>query len=111
MFKSSSIARTSSKMFWLQKQLQSSQYIILAQRNFASGGHGHHDHDEHDDHHGHDAHGHHEHIEKPSLDHKFLAESNANKKFIVFNGLQPTESGVVALENLYRHHNDLKLSK
>jgi len=63
--------------------------MMVAQRNFASGGHGHH----HDDHHGHDhhddhGHGHHDqHVVKPTLDHKFLAESNANKKFIVFNGL------------------------
>ncbi|CDW90072.1 UNKNOWN [Stylonychia lemnae] len=113
MFKGSQIIKSSSRMFWLQKQLQSSQYMTLTQRSFASGGHGHHHddhHDDHGDHHDDHGHGHHEHVEKPALDHKFLDDSNSNKKFIVFNGLQPTEPGVIVLENPFRHHNDLKLS-
>lgn len=78
---------------------------MLAQRRF--GGSAHHG---HDDHHG-DDHGHHQHIEKVDPNHKFLTPENANKKFIVFNGLPSTEPGSYTLTNLYIHHNDLPLSQ
>jgi hypothetical protein len=79
--------------------------LSLSQRGFA-GGHGH----GHDDHH--DDHGHHEqHVEKAAPDHKFIDASNADKRFIAFNGLRATEPVKIVLENPYRHHNDLPLSQ
>lgn len=72
----------------------------VSQRCFGAAAHGHDEH--HDDHHGH-------HVETADPNHKFLDASNANKKYIVFNGMRATEPVSIEIENPYRHHNDLPL--
>ena len=47
-------------------------------------------------------------IHKASADHTFIA-ANTDKKTLVFDGLQGKDNATFALDNIYRHHNDLGL--
>ena len=97
----------------LQKVLLTRRSMLrLSVRSFGGG----HAHDDHHDDHGHDDHGdhghddHHHHVETADGNHKFLTPA-ASKKTMVFDGLKASKNHIFALDNLYRHHNDLPMIK